>query len=96
METQKVGIREFRDKLATFVLESEVPVAITRHGETVGHYVPVRRKRPTAEQIEAFRVAREAFQKQLEAAGISEDEYLEDFERWRKSDRAETTKKKVA
>lgn len=29
MESVKVGIREFRDKLATYLLESESPVAIT-------------------------------------------------------------------
>ena len=32
METLKVGIREFREKLASYLLETEVPVAITRHG----------------------------------------------------------------
>jgi hypothetical protein len=36
METTKVGIREFRDNLSTYLLESDVPVAITRHGDTVG------------------------------------------------------------
>lgn len=35
METQKIGIREFRDNLATHLLKSEAPVAITRHGDTV-------------------------------------------------------------
>ena len=44
METLKVGIREFRDKLASYLLESDVPVAITRHGDTVGYYIPARRK----------------------------------------------------
>jgi hypothetical protein len=31
METLKVGIRELRDKLASHVLETDVPVALTRH-----------------------------------------------------------------
>jgi hypothetical protein len=39
METLKVGIREFRDKLASYLLESDVPVAITRHGDTVGVFI---------------------------------------------------------
>jgi PHD/YefM family antitoxin component YafN of YafNO toxin-antitoxin module len=34
MATQSVGIREFRDKLATYLLESDGPLAITRHGDT--------------------------------------------------------------
>ena len=38
--TPALGIREFREKLASYLLESDVPVAITRHGDTVGHYIP--------------------------------------------------------
>lgn len=48
--TLKVGIREFRDKLASYLLESEEPVAITRHGDIVGYYVPARRKRSETER----------------------------------------------
>jgi hypothetical protein len=40
METQRVGIREFRDKLATYLLESDKALAITRHGDTIGYYLP--------------------------------------------------------
>ena len=35
MESERVGIREFRENLARYI-ESAIPVAITRHGETVG------------------------------------------------------------
>ena len=48
METQRVGIREFRDKLATYLLESDKALAITRHGDTIGYYLPARRKRTEA------------------------------------------------
>jgi hypothetical protein len=40
----KVGIREFRDKLACYLFESDLPAAITRHRDTVGYYIPARRK----------------------------------------------------
>jgi len=50
METQRIGIREFRDKLATYLLESDAPLAITRHGDTVGYYIPARRKRTETER----------------------------------------------
>jgi len=43
MATIKVGVREFRERIATF-LESDTPVAVTRRGETLGVYVPTRRK----------------------------------------------------
>jgi hypothetical protein len=42
MATLKVGVREFRERIASF-LESETPVAVTRRGETVGVYVPTSR-----------------------------------------------------
>jgi len=82
METQKVGIREFRNKLATFVLESDAPVAITRHGDTVGYYLPVRRKRTDADRA-ALKEATEKWQAILDAQGISEDELVEGFKKWR-------------
>ena len=82
METQKVGIREFRDKLATYLLESEAPVAITRHGDTVGYFIPARRKRSDAER-DALKQASARWQKILDAKGISEDEVLADFKKWR-------------
>src|SRR3984893_17672253 len=45
MTTIKVGVREFRERIARF-MESDTPVAVTRRGETLGVYVPTRRKRP--------------------------------------------------
>ena len=55
MQTQKVGIREFRERLATF-LEASGPVAITRHGETVGYYIPARPSKDAA-HLAALRTA---------------------------------------
>lgn len=40
-EASKVGIREFRASLAEYI-ESSTPVAITRHGQTVGYFIPTR------------------------------------------------------
>ncbi len=82
MAAVKVGIREFREKLASYVLESDTPVAITRHGDTVGYYIPARRKRSEAERT-ALREAASRLQKMLEAEGISEEEIVADFKRWR-------------
>ncbi len=82
METQKVGIREFRDKLATYVLESDSPIAVTRHGDTVGYFIPTRRKRNQIEKA-ALQEAAVRWQSVLKAEGISEDEAIEDFKRWR-------------
>jgi PHD/YefM family antitoxin component YafN of YafNO toxin-antitoxin module len=82
METIKVGIREFREKLANYLLESDVPVAITRHGDTVGYYIPARRKRAEADRA-ALKEAASRLQAALAAEGISEEEILKDFKQWR-------------
>ena len=80
METLKVGIREFREKLASYLLETDAPVAITRHGDTVGYYIPARHKRSEAERT-ALKEAAARLQEMLTAEGISEEEILKDFKR---------------
>jgi len=86
MGTLKVGIREFREKLATYLLESDTPVAITRHGDTVGYYIPARRKRSVADRA-ALKEAASHLQEMLKAAGVSEEEILKDFKAWRTAKR---------
>jgi len=39
MKATKVGVREFRSGLAEFIA-SAAPVAVTRHGQTVGYFIP--------------------------------------------------------
>ena len=85
MEATKVGLREFRENLSTY-LESKKPVAITRHGQTIGIYLPTRPK-PSQADIEAFRIAGEKMQELIAAAGTSEEELMEDFKRLRRERR---------
>ena len=82
MEPVRVGIREFREKLATYLLESDAPVAITRHGDTVGYYIPARRKRSEEERT-ALKEAAAQLDALLTAKGVTEDELVADFKRWR-------------
>lgn len=55
MQAQKVGIREFRERLTTY-LEASGPVAITRHGDTVGYYIPARPSKNDA-HLASLRIA---------------------------------------
>ena len=82
MEALKVGMREFRDNLATYLLESEAPVAITRHGDTVGYFIPARRKRSDADKA-ALKEAAKHWQEILDSEGVSEDEAVAEFKQWR-------------
>ncbi|HVA89523.1 MAG TPA: type II toxin-antitoxin system Phd/YefM family antitoxin [Chloroflexota bacterium] len=78
MQAQKVGIREFRERLARFLALSH-PIAVTRHGETVGFFIPTRPNR-NASELEALRVAAAYLDRQIAAANVSEDELLRDFQ----------------
>ena len=78
----KIGIREFREKLASYLLESDTPLAITRHGDTVGYYIPARRKRTDREHA-ALEDAAARLQEMLAAKGLSEEGVVADFKRWR-------------
>jgi len=80
MET--VGIREFRENLAGY-LENSGPVAITRHGETIGFFFPVPRRRSEEEKL-ALRQAVKQLREALAAKGIAEDEIVEEFKELRR------------
>ena len=57
-------------------------MAITRHGDTIGYYIPARPKRGEAERT-ALKEAAVRLQQVLTAEGISEEEILNDFKQWR-------------
>ena len=85
MQATKVGIREFRENLSSF-LESKTPIAITRHGATIGIYLPTR-PGPSQADLEALRAAGEKLDAMIAAAGTSEEELMEDFKRLRQESR---------
>jgi PHD/YefM family antitoxin component YafN of YafNO toxin-antitoxin module len=86
MEPVTVGIREFRENLAAYLLESNAPVAITRHGDTIGYYIPARRKRSEAERT-ALKEAAAQLDALLAETDITEDDAVKDFKRWRAAKR---------
>ncbi|MGH8132689.1 MAG: type II toxin-antitoxin system Phd/YefM family antitoxin, partial [Steroidobacteraceae bacterium] len=47
-KVDKVGMREFRHQFGDYV-EAGKPLALTKHGRTVGFYIPVRRAPETAD-----------------------------------------------
>jgi hypothetical protein len=85
MQATRVGIREFRENLSSY-LESKTPVAITRHGATIGIYVPTRPK-PSQVDLEALRVAGEKMQQLIAASGTTEEELMQDFKKLRRQRR---------
>lgn len=85
MSTERVGIREFRERLSDY-LTSSMPVAITRHGQTIGFYVPAQR-RPGEQDVEALRRAGARLDALLQASGATEDELVSEFKAVRKGRR---------
>jgi antitoxin (DNA-binding transcriptional repressor) of toxin-antitoxin stability system len=85
METEKIGIREFRENLAGY-LESGRPLAITRHGETLGFYIPAQKRSRKAE-IVAMRAAAKELDAMIAAWGASEDELAREYKEIRSASR---------
>jgi antitoxin (DNA-binding transcriptional repressor) of toxin-antitoxin stability system len=85
MESVKVGIREFRDNLASY-LESNTPVAITRHGETLGFYIPAH-KRDRRAELKTMRAAAKELDEMITSWGATEDQLLEEYKQIRRAGR---------
>ena len=76
METTKVGIREFRSDLAEYIA-SNTPVAVTRHGQTVGYFIPTQGQ--VEADLAALKKASKALDKLLEAQGVDVEAVVADF-----------------
>jgi hypothetical protein len=85
MATIKVGVREFRERIAAF-LESDIPVAVTRRGETLGVYVPTPRRRPSTAEISELKAAADRLAGAL--ADADEEETVADFKQLRRGKRS--------
>jgi hypothetical protein len=80
METIKVGIREFRADMADFIASS-TPVAITRHGHTIGFFIPTQ----ADADLSALRKAGQVLDKLLANEGVDVERLVADFKVARKS-----------
>lgn len=83
METTKIGMREFRENLAGY-LEAGTPLAIMRHGETLGFYIPAQRRDRKA-QLEAMRAAAKELDTMIASWGASEDELMVEYRQIRRT-----------
>ena len=81
MEATKVGIREFRSDLAEFIASS-TPVAITRHGQTVGYFIPTRGQ--VAADLASLQQASKALDQLMAKHAVIEDQVAAEFKVARK------------
>jgi len=71
-----VGIREFRDHATKYFAGDEI-VAIERHGETIGYYMPATNQAPELPKIskaEAMEQLGQIVNEMLDRTGLTEDE----------------------
>lgn len=80
--TERIGIRELRENLAGY-LESGRPLAITRHGETLGFYIPAQRRNRKAE-LQALRTAAKELDAMIASWGATEDELMDEYKKVRR------------
>lgn len=85
VETEKIGVREFRENLAGY-LEGGKPLAITRHGETLGFFIPARKRNRKAE-IEAMRTAAKELDAMIASWGASEDDLMSEYKQIQRASR---------
>ena len=81
METTKVGIREFRSDIAEYIA-SNTPVAITRHGQTVGFFIPTHSHAEA--DVVALKKASVTLDRLLDAHTVDVDRVVSEFSATRK------------
>ena len=82
-----VGIRELRARLASH-LESATPIEVTRHGRTIGLYVPLPHDSGMNERERLLEAGRR-MQAELERIGLDEETLQSDFQSWRQRQRTD-------
>lgn len=76
MVIQKVGTREFRAGLADFIA-SDSPIAITKHGQTVGFFIPAKADREA--EVAALRSAAAKLDRLVDRSEPDVDVIVEEF-----------------
>ena len=85
MPAIKVGVREFREQISSF-LESDVPVAVTRRGETLGVYVPTPRKSVRPAELAVLKDAADRLAAELR--DVDEEDFVAEFKQLRRRGKA--------
>jgi len=77
-----VGVREFREALADYIDQTE-PVTVTRHGQAVALFIPVRRDK--AAERAAYVDAVQKANALLTQMGMTEDMAISEFNALRRA-----------
>ena len=78
MEATKVGIREFRAGMAEFIASS-TPVAVTRHGQTIGYFIPIHGQADADADVASLKKASKTLDRLLAAKAVDVNAVVADF-----------------
>ncbi len=78
---ERINMREFRNNMSKY-MEQKIPFAVTRHGQTVGYYIPARLTPTEAERL-SLQKAAETLDQMLSQEGLTEDELVKEFRQLR-------------
>lgn len=93
-EIKTVGVKEFRDNLAEHLL-ADAPIAVTKHGLTVGYYIPTHHP-VTADDKRSLREAADQLSQLLEAQGLEPEALIRAAQDLRKKDKKDGQDKQAA
>jgi hypothetical protein len=82
-EIQKVSVREFRNHISQY-MEGSSPFAVTKHGQTVGYYIPAKPQPSETDRL-SLQKAASALDAMLAENGVTEEELMQDFRELRKN-----------
>lgn len=80
MTATKVGIREFRAALADYI-DADAPIAVTRHGQTVGYFIPTKSDRQA--DVAALKAAASKLDALLDLDEAEVEDAVDEFKKLR-------------
>jgi antitoxin (DNA-binding transcriptional repressor) of toxin-antitoxin stability system len=84
-QVKNVSVKEFRENLAEHI-NAGSPVAVTRHGFTVGYFIPTRKPVEEADK-QALMEASRRLSQLLEEQGLNPEDLIKDAIALRKQDK---------
>lgn len=88
MATQTVGLEELRENLSSFIEGGEA-FAITRHGQTLGFFVPAQRPADREAALERLDSVSKEVDELIASWGASEEELMAEISEIRRKERAQ-------
>ncbi|MCC2667138.1 MAG: hypothetical protein K0S63_1054 [Gammaproteobacteria bacterium] len=74
---------------------TESPFAITRHGETIGFYIPARPHHPDKMQLDALKQAAENLEKLLLENKVTEEELFAEYRKLIKNSKEQKKRREI-